>query len=226
MARRLHDLTLANLDDLPATCRGCTFWEIGSATRGPAGDAAAARDAKEAWWQAVQLEWGAPGKALYVDDQCVGYAAYAPTGHHLRARRSTPPASDDALVLATLWVSPAHRGTGFARVLLQAVLREGVRSGVRAVEAYGGRGAPSAGPEADAGGPVGCVLPEAFLVANGFALRADHPRHPLLRCDLRQTVRESVGHALGEVLSVLARRERAPAPTRPAAQAVTREGRR
>ena len=66
-----------------------------------------------------------------------------------------------------------------------------------------------------------CFIPEEFLLANGFEMRSDDMEYPLLRLDLRKTVRwqESVGHALSGVISALGRRERARAPVTPALEA-------
>ncbi|HEY8339171.1 MAG TPA: GNAT family N-acetyltransferase [Egibacteraceae bacterium] len=217
---RLRDLPPSRLDDLPAACRRCMFWETGGGRRGPVSDAEAPQvtAAKQAWWQATQLEWGTPGKAVYDDDTLVGYALFAPPGHVPRTRRLPGPVSDDALLLAVLWVAEGWRGTGVAKTLLQAVLREAHRRRARAVEAYGARGLA-------AGAGATCVIPEAFLLAHGFTVTAEDASFPLLRLDLRQTVRwqESVGHALESVLSVLGRRERVPA--RPALEAGSLDGR-
>jgi GNAT superfamily N-acetyltransferase len=205
VSRRVHDLTIGNLDDMPSECRSCVFWEVAAAPRGPSPEG---RQGKEAWLQATQLEWGAPGKVVYVDDLPVAYGLIAPGGHFPRARRLGHSPSEDALLLATLWVDPNLREAGLARVLLQALLREAHRHGARALEAYGVRAGPL---------PASCVLPEGFLLANGFTVLHEHTEHPLLRLDLRQTVRwqESVSHAVEGVMSALARRERAPAPAGP-----------
>lgn len=216
MTRRIHDLTLDNLDHLPATCRSCVFWEVAGAPQGPrAGEEEAAAGRKEAWWQATQLEWGVPGKIVYVDGEAVGYASFAPVEHYPRARRFTATVSDDALLLAALWVHPAHRHTGLAKTLLQSVLRETARRGGRALEAYATRV-----PAFD-GLLSTCLLPEDFLLASGFEVLHDSGDHPLMRLDLRKTARwqESVGHALEGVISALSRRERAPVPARPALEA-------
>lgn len=211
MSRRVHDLTLADLDRLPDTCRACVFWEVAGAPRGPrAGEEEAARSGKEAWWQATQLEWGTPGKAVYDGDRLIGYATFAPPAHFPRTRRMRHGASEDALLLAALWVDPAHRGAGIGKLLLQSVLRETHRRGAKALEAYAARWAGS-GELLNT-----CVLPMDFLITLGFEVLHDDATQPLLRLDLRKTARwqESVGHALEGVLGALSRRERAPAPAR------------
>ncbi len=222
MSRRVHDLSLSNLDALPPTCRACVFWEVAGAPQGPrAGDCSdTAASQKEAWWQATQLEWGTPGKSLYVDDRPVAYATFAPAEHFPRVRHLSSTVSDDALLLAALWVAPDHRDTGAAKMLLQSVLRETHRRGGKALEAYGARGATTGRAL------MTCFVPEEFLLANGFELLHDHAEYPLLRLDLRKTVRwqESVGHALSGVITALSRRERARAPATPALEAAGRRG--
>lgn len=201
LSQRLRELE--RLDDLPEACRSCVFWEAAGSRPGPAPEGEAG---KEAWWRATELEWGIPGKGVYVDDALVGYVLYGPADHFPRVRASGKAASDDALLLATLWVSPDHRGGGVAKTLVQVALREAVRRGLRAVEAVAVR--------RDEPGEWHCMVPAAFLLAHGFEVRQDDPVHPLLRLDLRQTVRwqEQVGHALESVVSALSRRERLPRP--------------
>lgn len=205
MSRQLRDLTVDVLADLPEPCRSCVFWEVADAPRGAAPDGQAA---KESWLQATQLEWGAPGLGCYVDDQLVAFGVLAPGEHVGRARRLGCSVSDDALLLSTLWVAPSVRKSGVARVLLQALLRETHQRGGRALEAFGARGETVFGT---------CVIPEGFLLANGFAVLHEDARYPLLRLDLRQTVRwqESLSQALEAVLGSLPRRARVPSPARP-----------
>lgn len=209
---RLRDLPPSRLDDLPPPCRECVFWETAAGRRGPDPDRHHGRAGKQAWWQATQLEWGTPAKAVYVDDELAGYALFAPPAHLPRTRRMPGTVDDDALLLAALWVADAHRGGGVAKTLLQAVLREAHRHRVGAVEAFGARGL-------ETGAGATCVIPEGFLLAHGFSVAAEDAAFPLLRLDLRQTVRwqESVGNVLQQVLSVLGRRERVRA--RPALEA-------
>jgi GNAT superfamily N-acetyltransferase len=206
MSRRLRDLTVDTLDALPGPCRACVFWEVADAPRGPTPEGAAA---KEAWVQSMQLEWGSPGKVLVIDGEPIAYGLLAPGARVARVRRLGHGCSEDALLLATLWVAPSVRQAGLARVLLQALLREVHERGGRALEAYGARGGAALGT---------CVVPEGFLRANGFTVLHDDERYPLLRLDLRQTVRwqESISHALERVLGALPARRRAPVPARSA----------
>lgn len=215
MSFRVRDLTPTLLGELPPPCRTCVFWEA-EGPRGGEGDTGLAAVAKEAWWHATQLEWGASGKAVYQEDALAAFAVFAPAPHFPRTRRLGPAPSSDALLLATLWVAPEHRGTGVATLLLQSLLRETHRHRARALECYGDRigGLDASQPPSAASGR--CMLPEGFLLAAGFTVRSEHAVHPLLRLDLRQTVRwkESVGHALEGVVTALSRRERTPAPVR------------
>jgi N-acetylglutamate synthase-like GNAT family acetyltransferase len=202
MSRRIRELQ--RLDDLPASCRQCVFWEAPGAVQGPAGPDGQA--GKEAWWRAAELEWGVPGRGAYVDDACAGYVTYGPPDLFPRVRAAGKTPSEDALLLATLWVAPGHRQGSVGRALLDAVLREAGKRGLRAVEAMATRvGEPS---------PWRCLVPERFLTDHGFTVLQDDPLHPLLRLDLRQTVRwqEQVGQALESVVSVLRPKERLPHP--------------
>lgn len=203
--RRARDLHIGDLPALPQPCRGCVRWE----RTGPTGRAPAPQPvAKEAWWQSSELEWGTPGKGLYDGDRLVGYALSAPAAAFPWTDRAFHAVSEDAVLLATLWIDPAYRSGGLGSVLLQAVLRDTHRRRQRAVEAYGVRSTRPL-PEG------GCLLPEPFLLAAGFAVVREHYRHPLLRLDLNQRVRwqRSLGQALEGVRSALSRGDRAPVPT-------------
>jgi GNAT superfamily N-acetyltransferase len=201
VSHRFRELTTERLSDLPASCQSCAFWELPEATRGPQEDGIA--EAKQLWVRSLELDWGAPGLILVERDQPAAYAMYMPAEEAHRARRLGSTPSDDALVLATLWVAPEARCRGLASALLLSVLRHAQDAGLRAVEAIGARG--EAWP---------CMLPEAFLIANGFVVHHNHPRYPLLRLDLRQTARwqDAMEHALEGVRSVL-RRDGQPVPS-------------
>lgn len=206
MSRSLQPLTAETLADVPLPCRGCMFWEAADAPRGgdPAGIAA-----KRAWVRAVTAAWGPPGRVLYVDDRPAGFSVLVPGEHAGRAARLSRPPSADALLLTTMWIDKESRGAGLGRVLLQTALRDAHDRGSRAVEAYGRRWLPP---------PGSCVLTERFLLANGFTVLHEDPRLPLLRLDLRKTVRwqESIAAALERAQAVVSRRRLAPAHARSA----------
>lgn len=198
LSPRVRELALEELDALPDPCRGCMFWQT---TNAPKGYRERDPQAQDAWWQAVQLDWGAPGKGIWHGDRLVAFVLYAPPLHVQRVRSLTIPASDDSLVLATMWTAQQERGGGHARHLLQVVARDAVSRGLQALEAYGA-------PQPAEGR---CVLSAGFLEALGFTCHRPHPRMPLYRLDLDRTVSwpSAVGHALGEVISSLQGRERA-----------------
>lgn len=205
MSHQIHPLTAEQLTRLPADCRSCVFWELPTAPRGPQPDHVEdAREAKQLWCRSVELEWGAPGFLLVDHDRTLGFASFMPAEQGHRARRLGVRPSDDALLLATLWIDPAVRGSGLATTLLHRVLKHAHDTGRRAVEATGARG-----------GAAPCLLPEQFLLACGFVVHHQHPRFPLLRLDLRQTVRwqDAMENALEGVRAVLSRRDRRTVPT-------------
>jgi len=179
MTRRLEPLTLGNLGELPVPCRSCVFRELNSV----AGRAAASNGGtsleKEAWLSQVLLDWGSAGIVLYVDDQPAGYAIYAPAAYLPRIQAfPTAPVSPDAVVLATGRVLPRYIGLGLGKVVVQAVAKDVMKRGFRALEAFGD----------SRWSQPGCVWPTDFLQAVGFGVVRDHPRHPRLRLDLRSTV--------------------------------------
>ena len=172
--RQVVDLTLAELDRLPDDCRSCVFWELDarSATRAlESGDAAFE---KEAWASGVLLRHRSIGKVALVDGATVGFALVAdPVSLTRTAAMPSSPVSADALALATMWVDPDVRGGGTARWLVEAVVADAARAGVRAVEAFGW-----------ARRPVPCLLPADALVALGFRVVRPHHSIPRLRLDV------------------------------------------
>lgn len=207
MSRRLANITLDNLGDLPRRCRSCVYWELDPA----AGDrATASGDAdleKEAWLSATLLEWGSCGKVAYVDAVPAGFVLYAPPAYVPRAAAfPTSPVSADAVLLMAARVLPEFAGGGLGRMLVQAVAKDLTRRGVRAVEAFGDAQAPPPGTaEAllpDVRRPGHCVVPADYLLAVGFKTVRPHPRHPRLRLELKNALswREDVEVALERLL--------------------------
>lgn len=189
-------VTLDNLDDLPRRCRSCVFWELDPVARARAEEAGDTALEKEAWVSATLLEWGSCGKVAYVDGVPAAYVLFAPPSAVPRSVAfPTSPVSADAVLLMTANVIEEFTGQGLGRVLVQSVVKDLVRRGVRAVEAFG-----------DADGAAGhCVLPAAHLLAVGFKTARPHPRWPRLRLELKTTAswREDVEVALDRLLGSL-----------------------
>lgn len=193
MARRLVNITLDNLDDLPPRCRSCVRWELDPVSAERAQEAGDLGLEKEAWISATLLDWGSCGKVLYVDGVPAGYVLFAPPGYVPRSVAfPTSPVSADAVLLMTAHILPDFAGGGLGRMLVQGVAKDLVRRGVRAVEAFG---------DLRWDGPD-CVLPAQHLLAVGFKTVRPHHRYPRLRLELKTTVswREDVEVALERLL--------------------------
>src|ERR1051325_3106756 len=138
MSRRLVNLTLDTLEDLPRPCRQCVYWELDPVA---AERACASGDPgleKEAWvWQTL-LEWCSGGKLAYVDGMPAGFVMYAPPAYVPRGMAfPTSPVSPDAALLMAARVGPSFAGGGLGRMLVQGVARDLTKRGVKAMEAFG-----------------------------------------------------------------------------------------
>lgn len=203
MSRRLVNVTLDNLSDLPRRCRGCVFWELDPVACERANDSGDTDLEKEAWLSDTLLEWGSCGQLVYSDGLPAGYVLYAPPAYVPRSVAfPTAPVSPDAVLLMTGRVVPEFTGGGLARMLLQGVARDVVRRGIRAIEAFGRTGLEPADDGVDDQPDHRCVLPAGYLRAVGFKTVRPHPRTPRLRLDIRSTVfwREDVEYALERLL--------------------------
>src|SRR5690606_23961183 len=180
MSRRLVNLTLDTLKDLPHPCRDCVFWELDPVSAQAACTSGDPGLEKEAWVSQTLLEWGSCGKVVYVDSAPAGYVTYAPPSHVPRASAfPTAPASPDAVLLTTAHVVAAYAGGGLGRILIQGAARDLVKRGFKAIEAFGDA---RYGEPAEDGrhhrGP--CVAPADFFLAVGFKTARPHPRYPRL----------------------------------------------
>ena len=206
MGRHVERLTLDNLALLPGCCQTCTFWEFDPVRREQISGHEA--EEKAAWLSAMLRDWGSVGRVVRVDDEVVGHLLWAPAVHLPGgAGFATAPVSPDAVLLATGYIDPGHRGQGLARVLVQSMAKDLIRhGGIGAVEAFG-----SARPREGE-----CVLPADFLLAVGFRTHRPHPAYPRMRMDLGTTVswREEFESAVERLLGVVGKR-RVPSPTSP-----------
>jgi GNAT superfamily N-acetyltransferase len=212
VSRRLVNITLDNLGDLPMHCRACVFWELDPAAGERACETGAAELEKEAWLSDTLLEWGSCGQLLYVDGVAAGYVLYAPPAYVPRSVAfPTSPVSSDAVLLMTGRLLPEFTGAGLGRMLVQGVAREVARRGIKAIEAFG-RTAPAdpgeverewaAPPLRQSYASTGCLLPSDYLLAVGFKTVRPHPKTPRLRLDIKSTVswKEDVEYALERLL--------------------------
>ncbi len=195
MSRRVVNITLDNLDDLPTRCRNCVFWELDPVGLDRAVEAGDTAFEKESWVSATLLDWGSCGKIVYVDSVPAGYVMYAPPMYVPRSVAfPTSPVSGDAVLLMSGRVLPDFAGGGLGRMLIQSVAKDLVGRGVKAIEAFGDL---KHNPDAPA-----CVLPADHLSAVGFKTVRPHHRFPRLRMELKSTVswREDVEVALERLL--------------------------
>ena len=116
MPRRLANVTLDNLDDLPYRCRRCAFWELDPVGFTRAKDAGDPALEKEAWISSALLEWGSCGKIAYVDSVPAGFVLYAPPQYVPRSIAfPTSPVSADAVLLMTAHILDEFAGGGLGR---------------------------------------------------------------------------------------------------------------
>ena len=204
---QIRPLRLEAFEQLPKHARRCVFWEVDPQTLRGGDQLADPEFEKEAWLSMVMLEWGScgqvatadvPDDADDADDECLGYALYAPPRAVPRAQRfPTGPVSPDAVLLTSLGVEPGQPDD-IARLLIARVVSELVRRGVRALEAFGRTAQaselldaetvlPELEPSIAALGDCSfelCMIDTDFLLDVGFTVVAPHPYFPRLRLEL------------------------------------------
>ncbi|WP_439030906.1 hypothetical protein [Gordonia terrae] len=161
MSVSVSRLELGSFASLPQHTRRCVFWEVEPPTdsgRGPGSQLPTVPDFepyesefdKEAWISGLLLDWGACGQVAIESstNSVIGTAFYAPPKRVPRSRHfPTSPVSHDAVLLTSIRTEPGYDEV--ASLLLDAVLGDLIRRGVRAVESFGlvrnGMGADSSG---------------------------------------------------------------------------------
>jgi hypothetical protein len=184
---------------IPKCCRACVAWELEATAARNAADSGEAEFEKEIWLSGVMLTWGSAGQIVTVDEEPVGFALYAPpTAVPGAAAFPTAPVSPDAVLLTTARIEPIHRHQGLARYLMEGVIRELTRRGVRAIELFGREDGPE--DEASNSEPPDdehpmreddippCVLPAGFARTVGFTEVKPHHRYPRLRLELNRDI--------------------------------------
>ena len=205
MTKRVDELTLETLRDIPLRCRACVFWELSPLERAMAVEADPEFE-KEVWTSSICLQQGTAGKVARVDGRIVGFALAGPPEEFPRSESFPARVSKDAWFLATVHVLPeaVHRGLG--KAMVQAVLRDAKEHGRRALECFADRA--WAGPD--------CIVPAEFCERIGFKVRRDHARFPLMRIDVRSIAKltESAAEAFEEFLRSVTIPTPAPGPAR------------
>jgi GNAT superfamily N-acetyltransferase len=209
LGRRIGDLTLESLRDIPLRCRECVFWELSPLERAIAIEADPEFE-KEVWTSSICLHQGSAGKVAWIDGRLVGFALSGPPAEFPRSESFPARVSKDAWFLATAHVVPEAVGRGVGKALVQAVLRDAKEHGKKALECFADRA--WVGPD--------CILPAEFCETIGFKVRRDHVRFPLMRIDVRSIAKltESAAEAVEEFL----RSVTVPAPTPGTAHSVPR----
>jgi len=207
VSARITPLRLEAFEQLPKHARRCVFWEVDPATLGNDDHLADPEFEKEAWLSMVMLEWGscgqiataAPAECAHAEAPCVGYVLYAPPRAVPRAHRfPTAPVSADAVLLTSMGIEPGRTADELPYVLINHVVDELVRRGVRALEAFGRTEAitelldqpvvdPELRPVLDSLGDCSvdrCVIAADFLQDVGFVVVAPHRYFPRLRLEL------------------------------------------
>lgn len=213
MSRRLVNLTLDTLEDLPRQCRTCVFWELDPVAADRARQAGDPALEKEAWVSQTLLEWGSCGKLAYVDGMPAGYVMFAPPSSVPRSMAfPTSPVSADAVLLMSAHVVAPFAGGGLGRMLVQGVARDLTKRGIKAIEAFG-----DAAPADRGSGHGSCVTPAGFFLSVGFKTVRPHPRFPRLRLELRTALswKSDVEYALERLLGSMSP-EALLRPVRPA----------
>jgi len=203
--RKIAALSPANIDDLPPRCRSCSYWltsEKLPARCGVAQDA----ETKREWVEGTSETWGECGTLLYIDSEVVGHGLYGPaTAFPQAVHFGCGPISADAVFLSCLLVREDARHHGVAKTVLQAIEKSLYTRRAKAIEAIA---RASDLEELTALGPVD------FYLKNGFYIKSDHPRYPLVRLDLKTALPWQFDlEAMLQSLSVQLRPMRAPAPS-------------
>ncbi|GAA2367832.1 hypothetical protein GCM10009855_03840 [Gordonia cholesterolivorans] len=201
-------LELEDFETLPLHSRRCVFWEVDRTGGSPAIDTvitggdrrtdSAGPESefdKEAWLSGLLLEWGVCCQVAVepTTGRVVGAAFYSPPGRVPRAQHfPTAPVGADAVLLTTIRMEPGFESESTA--LLDAVVADLVRRGVRAVEAFGFSGDDESlamdlvtlllGSGLAADVCRRCILPTRLLTDFGFEVVADDPYLPRLRLEL------------------------------------------
>lgn len=128
MSPSLLGLTGATLQDAPAVCHHCVWWQ----SRGARGAS------KEKWIHEIEDDWGVWGTVYYDNDgRVLGSMQYGPSAHFPRGAElpAGPPSADAVLVTCAIIVD---RTTPWVlQSLFLAAIGDAKERGAKALEAFG-----------------------------------------------------------------------------------------
>jgi len=179
----IKDIAESNLKDIPASCRGCVYWEFPrefeAAQEKMEEKKAEFERKKRDWFVQTLREFGACGKIVYSGNVPIGYAQYGPSTRLPQSGeyKSKPVgrAEDGVVFISCLYISDkAIRGKGVGEKLLDAIVADLKKRGFKAVETFARKG--------DSNNPSG---PLEFYLKKGFHVKDEtNPEFPLMRLDL------------------------------------------
>lgn len=175
------DLTVGNLKDAPEwnshpfSCKYCIYWEFPEESIDPAMEKKEDKLRKKLiWLRNAQSAFDNCGKILYVNGKPAGYAQYAPPKLLPNSANYPSLPSDDAVLISCLFIpEKGLRRSGVGSQLLQSIIDDLRKRGVKAVETFARKGRLD-----NPSGPV------EFYLRNGFRVYKDDKEFPLMRLEL------------------------------------------
>jgi GNAT superfamily N-acetyltransferase len=175
-------VTEKNLDSLPESpgsphgCKYCIYWEFPEEYI--RSDKKKTKELmmqkKLGWLRMVGNEFGDCAIILYVNEEPVGYAQYAPSKFLPNLAHYPVIPSPDAVLISCLYIfKKKHRRHGFGTILLNAVLENLENRAIKLVEAIARKG--------NANNPAG---PVEFYLKNEFIIYKDDKEFSLMRLEL------------------------------------------
>jgi GNAT superfamily N-acetyltransferase len=178
---QIEDITEANLKDIPASCRGCVYWEFPEEFEKTKTEKIEAQkleleEKKREWFVQTMKDFGTCGKIVYHEGKPVAFAQFAPSVRlpSINAYESKPVGKmeEGVVFLSCLYIADKTlRRRGLGEALLQNIIDDLKRRGFKAVETFARRG--------DSNNPSG---PLEFYIKNGFTFKdKTNPDRPLMR---------------------------------------------
>ena len=177
----IEDIREENLQDIPAHCRGCVYWEFPEEFEKAKIDKSEIQELdleeqKREWFVQTMKEFGTCGKIVYHEGKPVAYAQFAPSeclpNTKEKGSKVVGTGKEGVVFLSCLYVADVSlRRRGLGEVLLKNIIDDLKMRGFRGVETIARRGDPN--------NPSG---PLELYIKNGFTFRdKTNPDYPLLR---------------------------------------------